>query len=84
MIQLLLTLFQKEFPMRTKIKRFVNIYVVTGLIGGFSILYILSFAFIGNNIANGSSLQMKRDYLEKEALKKQKMEEKALKTKAKE
>jgi hypothetical protein len=70
--------------MRTKIKKFMNIYVVTGLIGGFSLLYILSFAFIGTNISNGSSAQMKRDYLKKEAIKKQKMEEKALKAKAKE
>jgi len=51
--------------MRKTIKKYLNIYVVTAFIALFSLLYMLSFAFIINDVANGSSLQMKRDYLKK-------------------
>lgn len=56
--------------MPKRLKKYINIYVVVGLIGGFSILYMLSLVFIMNDVANGSSLQMKRDYLKKIELEK--------------
>lgn len=52
--------------MKRIIKKYLNIYVVIALIGGFSFLYMLSFAFIVNDISKGSSLQMKRDMIEKQ------------------
>jgi len=50
--------------MKTKISKYFNIYVVTALIGGISFLYLLSFAFVINDVSNGSSLKMKKAYME--------------------
>jgi hypothetical protein len=47
--------------MKDKIKKYLNIYVVVGFIGFVSFLYMLSFAFVINDVASGSSAQMKRD-----------------------
>jgi len=52
--------------MKDKIKKYLNIYVVVGLIGFFSFLYMLSFMFVLNDVANGSSAQMKHDKMLKE------------------
>ncbi|MDD2905657.1 MAG: hypothetical protein WBK95_03580 [Sulfurimonas sp.] len=48
--------------MRKKLSRYFNIYVVIWFIGVFSILYLLSFAFILNDVAGGSSREMKKIY----------------------
>ena len=50
--------------MKVKLSQYVNIYVVTGLIGIFSILYILSFAFVISDVSSGSSRDMKKVYCE--------------------
>lgn len=52
--------------MKKIIKKYLNIYVVIALIGGFSFLYMLSFAFVLNDVSKGSSLQIKRDMIEKQ------------------
>jgi len=52
--------------MKTQIKKYLNIYVVVGFIGFFSFAYMASFAFIINDVANGSSLKMKRALMEKQ------------------
>ena len=52
--------------MKDKIKKYLNIYVVVGFIGVFSLLYMLSFVFILHDVANGSSLEMKREQLKKQ------------------
>lgn len=52
--------------MRAKVKKYLNIYVVAGLIGGFVFLYLLSFIFVLNDVSNGSSAQMKRDLMMKQ------------------
>jgi hypothetical protein len=52
--------------MPKRIKKYLNIYVVTGLIGFFSFLYMLSFIFVLHDVANGSSLQMEKDRIAKE------------------
>jgi hypothetical protein len=39
--------------------------VVTALIGGFSILYLFSFAFVINDVSGGSSREMKKKYCKK-------------------
>ncbi|MEA3369971.1 MAG: hypothetical protein U9Q40_01375 [Campylobacterota bacterium] len=52
--------------MKKIIKKYFNIYIVIALIGGFSFLYMLSFAFVINDVSKGSSLQMKRDMMKKE------------------
>jgi len=51
--------------MRKMVSKYFNIYVVIILIGGFSFLYLFSYAFVLNDVANGSSLQMKKEYMEK-------------------
>jgi hypothetical protein len=51
--------------MRRTISKYVNIYVVTAFIGGFSILYLFSFAFVINDVSGGSSREMKKKYCEK-------------------
>jgi len=51
--------------MKHAISKYFNIYVVIALIGGFSFLYLFSFAFVLNDVANGSSSQMKKEYMEK-------------------
>lgn len=51
--------------MRKKIGKYFNIYVVTALIGGFSILYLFSFAFVINDVSGGSSREMKKKYCKK-------------------
>jgi len=48
--------------MRKTISKYLNIYVVTAFIGGFSILYLFSFAFVLNDVATGSSRDMKKAY----------------------
>lgn len=52
--------------MKAKMKKYLNIYVVAGFIGGFVFLYMLSFIFVINDVANGSSAQMKRAAMEKQ------------------
>jgi len=52
--------------MKRRVNKYFNIYVVSSLIGVFSFLYMLSFAFIINDVSNGSSLQMKRDMMAKQ------------------
>lgn len=52
--------------MRQTVKKYFNMYVVFGLISAFSFLYMLSFAFVINDVSNGSSLQMKKDMIEKQ------------------
>ena len=52
--------------MRKRIKKYLNIYVVVGFIALFSFLYMASFAFVLHDVANGSSLQMKRDMMKKQ------------------
>lgn len=44
--------------MKCKYLKFMNIYVTTGIIGGLSFLYLISFAFLQDNISKGSSLQI--------------------------
>lgn len=51
--------------MLKQIKKYLNIYIVVGFIGVFSLLYMLSFVFVINDVANGSSADMKREYLKK-------------------
>jgi len=51
--------------MRKKISKYFNIYVVTALIGGFSILYIFSYAFVFNDVTTGSSRDIKKAYCKK-------------------
>jgi len=51
--------------MKEKIKQYLNIYFVIGFIGFFSFLYMLSFAFVINDIKNGSSSQIKKEKMEK-------------------
>jgi len=51
--------------MRKTFAKYFNIYVVSWLIGVCSILYILSFAFVFNDVAGGSSRDMKKKYCEK-------------------
>ena len=51
--------------MKEKIKQYLNIYFVIGFIGLFSLLYMLSFAFVLNDIQNGSSSQIKKDKMQK-------------------
>ncbi|QOP44788.1 hypothetical protein [Sulfurimonas paralvinellae] len=51
--------------MRKTIKKYLNIYVVTALIGGFSVLYLFSFAFVLNDVTGGSSREMKKKYCKK-------------------
>ena len=51
--------------MKQTMSKYFNIYVVIALIGGFSFLYLFSFAFVLNDVANGSSSQMKKEYMEK-------------------
>lgn len=50
--------------MKLEIKKYLNIYVITGLIGLFSILYLLSFAFVLSDVSSGSSREMKKVYCE--------------------
>ena len=52
--------------MKKEFKKYFNIYVTVGLIGAFSFLYMLSFAFVLHDVANGSSLQMKKDMIKKQ------------------
>jgi len=47
---------------KAKLSQYINIYVVTGLIGIFSILYIFSFAFVLSDVSSGSSRDMKKVY----------------------
>lgn len=60
--------------MKQTVKKLMNVYVISALIGFFSFLYILSFAVINGNISKGSSVEIKRAMLEKQ--KKEKMQEK--------
>ncbi len=52
--------------MTKRIKKYLNIYVVIALIGGFSFLYMLSYVFVMHDITKGSSLQIKRDMIKKQ------------------
>jgi len=51
--------------METGIKKYLNIYMVLGLIAIASVLYIFSFAFILNDVSGGSSREIKKKYCEK-------------------
>jgi len=51
--------------MRKIVKKYFNIYVVTALIGGFSVLYLFSFAFVLSDVSSGSSREMKKKYCKK-------------------
>jgi hypothetical protein len=51
--------------MEKGIKKYFNIYMVLGLIAVSSVLYIFSFAFVLNDVAGGSSREMKKKYCEK-------------------
>ncbi|MBN2815861.1 MAG: hypothetical protein JXQ67_04210 [Campylobacterales bacterium] len=50
--------------MKREISKYLNIYVVTGFIGIFSLLYIFSFAFVLSDVSSGSSREMKKAYCE--------------------
>lgn len=52
--------------MKDKLKKFMNIYVISSLIGAFSMMYLISFAVIQSDIANGSSLKMHRAQMAQE------------------
>jgi len=52
--------------MKKRLSKYFNIYVIIALIGGFSFLYLISFAFVLNDVATGSSLQMKKAKIEKQ------------------
>ncbi len=56
--------------MKQTIKKFMNVYVISVLIGFFSFLYILSFVVINGNISKGSSVEIKRAMLEKQKMEK--------------
>jgi len=51
--------------MRKIVKKYFNIYVVTALIGGFSLLYLFSFAFVLSDVSGGSSREIKKKYCKK-------------------
>ena len=55
--------------MKSKFSKFMNIYVVSILIGVASLLYMLSFVYIQSGIASGSSLKMKQEMIRKGELK---------------
>ena len=57
----------EELIMISKIKKYINIYVVAGFIGVLLLLYMLSLAFVMNDVASGSSAEMKEEYLEKQS-----------------
>jgi len=52
--------------MKDKIKKYLNLYVVVGFIAFFSFLYIISFVFVLNDVANGSSTKMQERLLKKQ------------------
>ena len=54
--------------MKKKIKQFMNIYVISSLIAAFSVLYLISFAFIDSNISKGSSVEIKKAMIEKQKM----------------
>jgi len=51
--------------MRKKLSKYLNIYVISGLIAFFSVFYIISYMFLFNDIQSGSSREMKKKYCEK-------------------
>jgi len=51
--------------MRKRINKYFNIYVITALIGGFSVLYLFSFSFVLNDVSGSSSREIKKKYCEK-------------------
>lgn len=51
--------------MKDKIKQYFNIYFVIAFIGIFSLLYMLSFMFVINDINSGSSAQIKKEKMQK-------------------
>lgn len=50
--------------MKDTIKKMLNIYVVSGIIIFFVILYLISFVILTSEISSGSSLQMKKEKME--------------------
>jgi len=48
-----------------KKNKFFNIYFVTALIGGFSILYLFSFVFVMHDMSGGSSREIKKKFCKK-------------------
>ncbi len=52
--------------MKCKYMKSMNIYVTSGVIGGFSFLYLISFAFLQGNISKGSSLQIHKAMIAKQ------------------
>jgi len=51
--------------MKDKIKQYFNIYFVIAFIGIFSLLYMLSFMFVINDINSGSSAEIKKEKMQK-------------------
>ena len=52
--------------MKKALSKYFNFYVVIALIGGFSFLYLFSFAFVLNDVATGSSLKIKQKAVQKQ------------------
>lgn len=50
--------------MKNTIKKLLNIYVVSGIITFFVILYLVSFVMLTSEINSGSSLQMHKEKME--------------------
>jgi hypothetical protein len=50
--------------MKDTIKKVLNIYVVSGLIAFFVILYLVSFFMVTSKISSGSSLQMQKERMQ--------------------
>lgn len=51
--------------MKKALSKYLNIYVVIALIGGFSFLYLFSYAFVLHDVATGSSVKIKQKAMEK-------------------
>ena len=52
--------------MKATIKKVLNVYVVTGIIGGLSLLYMVSFAFVLSDVNKGSSVAIQKALMEKQ------------------
>lgn len=58
------TLGKRSQIMKNTIKKVLNIYVVSGIIAFFVILYLISFVILTSKISGGSSLQMQKEKME--------------------
>lgn len=52
--------------MKESIKKVLNIYVISALIGLFAVLYMISFVILQMDINNGSSLKMHKEQMAKQ------------------